>query len=166
MAPLYFEDLEVGQEWTSGERTVSDADVLAFAELTGDRSPVHLDAGYAGGTPFRRPIAHGLLVLSLASGLSTSAPAVRVQAFLGLREWHFRRPVYTGDAVRVTQRVVSTEPRGRGRRGVVGWQVRVTNQRGQVVQEGVTLLLVEARAGAPTADQGPATSGPEFVEAA
>ena len=101
-----------------------------------------LDPEFARTTPFRRPIAHGLLGLSLAGGLTTAA-TVRTVAVLGLREWHFRAPVFPGDAIRVTIRVLEKELQGRGRRGMVVWQVRVLNQDGRVVQEGVTTTLVE-----------------------
>jgi acyl dehydratase len=145
MDPLYFDDLEVGREWLSAPRAVTAADVRAFADLTGDSNPLHLDPTFARATPFRRPIAHGLLGLALAGGLTTAAPAVRVQAFLGLRDWEFRHPVYVGDVVRVRQRVAGKEARPGGRRGVVVWGVEVSNQDGRVVQRGTTRLLVEAR---------------------
>jgi len=137
----------VDAEWTSGERVVTAGDVTAFADLTGDRNPVHMDPEFARTTPFRRPIAHGLLGLSLAGGLTTQATPTRTVAFLGLREWHFRAPIFPGDAIRVTSRVLEKELQGRGRRGTVVWQVRVLNQDGRVVQEGVTGTLVEAARG-------------------
>ena len=142
-SPLSFDDLEVSQEWESDGREVTQADIAAFADLTGDRSPVHVDPHYARKTLFRRCIAHGLLGLSLSSGLSLSAPAVRTVAFLGLREWHFRAPVYPGDTIRTRVCVLEKERQGRGRRGTVVWRVQVLNQSGRVVQEGVTLTLVE-----------------------
>jgi 3-hydroxybutyryl-CoA dehydratase len=145
--PLLFDDLEVGREWVSPERVVTAADVLAFADLTGDRQPIHLDPEFARATPFRRCIAHGLLGLSLGSGLGYQAPPLRVVAFAGLREWHFRSPVFVGDAIRLRQRVVAKERRPHGRRGVVTWQVAILNQDGRVVQEGVTVLIVSARGG-------------------
>jgi 3-hydroxybutyryl-CoA dehydratase len=144
---LYFEDLEEGREWESDGRVVTAADVAAFADLTGDRSPIHLDPEFARRTPFRRCIAHGLLGLSLAGGLTAAATPARTVAFVGLREWHFRAPVYVGDVVRTRSRVLRRELRGRGRRGAVVWRVQLVNQHGQVVQEGITETLVEASAG-------------------
>jgi acyl dehydratase len=150
---MSFEELEVGAEWTSEPRVVTAEDVAMFADLTGDRNPVHLDPEFARNTPFRRCIAHGLLGLSLAGGLTTLAVPTRTVAFLGLREWHFRAPVYIGDAIRVTNRVLEKELQGRGRRGTIVWQVQVTNQDGRVVQEGVTVTLVEATRGARVRDR-------------
>ena len=143
--PLYFEDLTVGREWVSSARVVTASDVSVFADLTGDHNLLHLDPEYARATPFRRCIAHGLLGLSLAGGLSQSSPAVRVVAFLGLENWEFRSALYIGEVIRVRQRVLSRDRYGRGRRGVVRWQAEVLTGDGRVVQSGVTVLLVEAR---------------------
>ncbi len=140
---LCFEELDVGREWVSPERIVSTDDIGCFAGLTGDRNPIHLDPEFARTTPFRRCIAHGLLGLSLAGGLASESPPVRTVAFLELREWQFRAPIYPGDAIRVTSRVLEKQPQGRGRRGTVVWQIRVLNQDDRVVQEGVTATLVE-----------------------
>jgi acyl dehydratase len=157
---LSFEQLDVGAEWTSVERVVAAEDVAAFADLTGDFNPVHLDPEFARTTPFRRCIAHGLLGLSLAGGLTTTAVETRTVAFLGLREWHFRAPIYPGDAIRVTSRVLEKELQGRGRRGTVVWRVTVTNQDGRVVQEGVTVTLVEAAGAERLAAPGRVTAAP------
>ena len=70
---LYFDDLEVGQEWTSGGRTITEADVVNFAGFSGDFNPIHIDHEFAKGTPFRRPIAHGFAVFCMASGLGISS---------------------------------------------------------------------------------------------
>ena len=143
--PLCYEELEIGAEWTSEPRTVTTADVVAFADLTGDRNPVHLDPEFAKSTPFRRCIAHGLFGLALIGGMTRAAPPTRTIAFLGIREWHFRAPVYIGDTIRVRSRVLEKELQGRGRRGVVVSQIQILNQDGRVVQEGVTSTLIETR---------------------
>ena len=81
---LYFDDVEVGQEWRSLGRTISEADIINFAGLSGDFNPIHIDHEFAKTTPFRRPIAHGLLVLSLSSGLAVNSPPMRTFAFMEL----------------------------------------------------------------------------------
>src|SRR5439155_11833053 len=91
---LYFDDIEVGQEWESAGRTITEADIVNFAGLSGDFNPIHMDHEFARTTPFQRPIAHGLLTLSIATGLSVQSPAMRTLAFVSLREWHFRCPVF------------------------------------------------------------------------
>jgi acyl dehydratase len=145
---LYFDDVTVGQEWQSLGRTVTETDLVNFAGLSGDFNPIHIDHEFARTTPFRRPIAHGLLVLSMSSGLSLFFPAMRTLAFLAIREWHFREPVFVGDTLRVSSKVLEKEPRARGRRGVITWQRRIVNQEGKTVQEGVTQTLVEGRTAA------------------
>ncbi|MCI0458245.1 MAG: MaoC family dehydratase N-terminal domain-containing protein [Gemmataceae bacterium] len=145
---LYFDEVEVGQEWESPGRTITEADVTTFASFSGDFSPIHVDRAFAAATPFRRPIAHGLLVLSIDSGLSLLAPPVRTQAFLGIRRCEFKGPVFIGDTIRVRTKVVEKEPRSRGRRGMIVWQRQILNQDGKVVQDGVTCTLVEGRGAA------------------
>lgn len=149
--PLYFDELALNGEWVSEPRLVTAADVHTFADLTGDRNPIHLDAEFAKTTPFRRCIAHGLFGVALAGGLGWTTPRARTVAFLELREWHFRAPIYFGDAVRVRTRVREKQLQGRGRRGLVVWEVTMINQDDRVVQEGVTATLVEAVRGATEA---------------
>jgi acyl dehydratase len=105
-----------------------------------------MDHEFARTTPFRRPIAHGLLVWAISSGLGVSCPPMRTMAFLGIREWQFRGPVFIGDTIHVRSKVVEVEARSRGRRGVITWERQIINHEGKVVQEGVTLTLVEGRA--------------------
>jgi acyl dehydratase len=143
---LYFDDVEVGQEWDSPGRTITETDIVNFAGLSGDFNPIHMDHAFAQTTPFRRPIAHGLLVLSIASGLGTYSPPMRTIAFLKFREWILRGPVFIGDTIHVHSAVLEKELRGRGRRGSIAWQKQTINQDGKVVQEGITETLVEGRA--------------------
>jgi 3-hydroxybutyryl-CoA dehydratase len=150
---LYYEDVAVGQEWESLGRTLTEADIVNFAGLSGDFNPIHMDHEFAQTTLFRRPIAHGLLVFSVASGLGLFCPPMRTVAFLSVREWHFRAPVFIGDTVRLRTRVMDKEMRGRGRRGAVTWQRQILNQDGKVVQEGTTLTLVEGRAARKEGDE-------------
>jgi acyl dehydratase len=142
---LYFDDLEVGNEWTSGGRTVTEADIINFAGFSGDFNPIHIDHEFAQSTPFRRPIAHGFGVFSIASGLGVMTPPVRTVAMLRVRVWHFQLPVFAGDTIRTKSRVIEKTPRGRGKRGEVVWYRGVINQDGKVVQEGEIVTLIECR---------------------
>ena len=83
---------------------------------------------------------------AVGSGLGIMAPPMRTLAFLTLREWHFKAPVFIGDTVRPRSKILKKEDRGRGRRGVITWQRQIVNQEGTVVQEGITETLVEGRA--------------------
>lgn len=143
---LFFDDVEVGQQWESAGRTVTEADIVNFAGLSGDFNPIHVDHEHARNTPFGRPIAHGLLVWSISSGLVIGAPPMRTLAFLSIRDWHFKEPVFPGDTIHVRATVLEKEERARGRRGVITWQRQIINQDGTVVQEGITQTLVEGRA--------------------
>src|SRR5262249_32894161 len=91
---------------------------------------------------------HGLLVLSMVSGLSLYAPPMRTIAFLCLREWEFKEPVFPGDTIRVRTRVLEKHERARGRRGEVLWGREALNQVNKAVMQGKSLTLVEGRAGA------------------
>lgn len=154
---LFFDDVALGQEWESLGRTLTEADIVHFAGLSGDFNPIHIDHEFARTTPFRRPIAHGLLVMAIGSGLGLMAPPMRTLAFLKLREWEFKGPVFAGDTVRLRTRVLEKEERGRGRRGVITWHRQILNQEGTLVQEGVSQTLVEGRAsqGSGVRGQGP-----------
>jgi 3-hydroxybutyryl-CoA dehydratase len=142
---LFFDDVAVGQEWESQGRTVTEADVVNFAGLSGDFNPIHVDHEFARTTPFRRPIAHGMLVMAIGSGLGTLSPPMRTLAFLGLKEWRFAGAVFPGDTIRVRTKVVGKELRGRGKRGEVVWHRSIINQEGKVVQDGTSVTLVACR---------------------
>jgi 3-hydroxybutyryl-CoA dehydratase len=142
---LYFDDVQIGQEWESLGRTVTETDIVNFAGISGDFNPIHLDREFARTTLFRQPIAHGLLVWSMGSGLGLFAPPMRTLAFKSVREWIFDGPVFIGDTIRVRSKVIEKETRARGRRGVITWVREIRNQDGKVVQHGVTLTLVEGR---------------------
>jgi acyl dehydratase len=142
---LYFDDVSVGQEWRSLGRTITETDIVTFAGLSGDFNPIHTDHAFAKTTPFGKPIAHGLLVFSVASGLSLFAPPIRTMAFLQIKEWHFRGPVFIGDTIHAIAKVLEKKERSRGRRGEITWARQVINQDGKAVMEGVILTLVEGR---------------------
>ena len=140
--PLYFEDLNVGGCWHSCARTITQADVTKFAGLTGDFDPLHMDHEFAQQTPFGKPVAHGLLGLSVVAGLGSTAPELRTVAFLGIRDWQFLRPIYFGDTVHVVNEVIEKRLAGR-RRGRVSWKRQLINQNGEVVQAGIFETLVQ-----------------------
>ena len=142
--PLYFEDLNEGEQWQTYGRTMTQADIVSFAGLTGDFNPLHVDAEFAARTPFGKNIAHGLLGLSWAAGLSSMNPAIKTSAFVGVKDWKFLRPIYHGDTVSVETTVSEKHPKGR-RNGRVIWLLRLVNQRGEVTQEGYFETLVSRR---------------------
>ncbi len=102
-------ELVEGATIVSRGRTVTEADVVLFAGLTGDFNPQHTDAVWAAGTPFGQRIAHGLLVVSYALGL-LPIDAGRVIALRRLDKVVFKRPVRIGDTIRVEARVSRLRP--------------------------------------------------------
>jgi 3-hydroxybutyryl-CoA dehydratase len=140
-----FDDLAVGDEWESPRRTVTETDVVLFAGLSGDFNPLHVDHASSRSSPFGRPVAHGLLGMSIATGLISQAARIDTMAFLAILDWRFLRPIAFGDTIHAVSRVEFLEPHPNGRRGVVTWQRRVFNQEGLLVQEGRTQTLVRAR---------------------
>src|SRR4051812_30925329 len=105
---LQWKDLYVGLSFESPSRTITEADVVAFAGLTGDYSEVHTSEAFAQRTTFGRRIAHGMLGLSYAHGLMwarTGELRDCAIAFLGLSDWKFRRPIFLGDTIHVRYQI-------------------------------------------------------------
>ncbi len=146
MASLWYEEFTVGAERTTAARQVTEADIRAFAELSGDHNPLHLDDEFAAAGPFGRRIAHGLLGLVLASGLMNASGLATetLVAFLGL-DWAFRRPVFPGDSLHVRMRVAQTRPTQDPERGLVKLDVAVLDAGDEVMQEGTFTILVRRR---------------------
>jgi 3-hydroxybutyryl-CoA dehydratase len=119
-----FEELSVGQRFRSAERAVSNSDVDAFATLTGDNHPQHIDAAWAASSPFGERIAHGMLILSLAVGLVPLDPH-RVLALRRLTDVVFKRPVRLGETIFVAGEIAALRPIDE-RSGLVdfNWQIR------------------------------------------
>lgn len=141
--PLSFDDVKPGDIFHSPTRTITETDVVMFAGMTGDMNPLHVDHEYARGTPFGKPIAHGLLGLSLVAGLGSFSPWMQTAAFVGIAEWKFLKPLYIGDTVRVRTELLTKTAKGR-RHGQCQWRRTLLNQTGEVVQEGTFETLVKA----------------------
>ena len=134
-----FEALEAGQAFSTRGRTVTEADVVGFAALTGDWHPQHTDAEWAKESAFGERIAHGLFVISLAGGLVPFDPE-RVVALRRVGDVVFKRPVKLGDTLRVTGKVLETSVVG-DEAGLVGFAWNVVNQEERVVtRAGVDVL--------------------------
>jgi 3-hydroxybutyryl-CoA dehydratase len=134
----------VSAPFTSRARTVTEADVVAFAALTGDYHPQHTDAVWAADSAFGERIAHGMLVMSFAVGLVAFDPA-QVVALRRLREVVFKRPVRLGDTIRVEgteaeRRTVDDET------ALVTWNWRIVNQDDELVCRATIEALVREHA--------------------
>jgi acyl dehydratase len=143
-APLFFDDILVDSVWVSPRRTITEADVIQFATMTGDFNPLHVDYDFASKSHYRQPIAHGLLGLSWVAGLGSHFPLVNTLAFTAIRDWEFCRPLFFGDTVFVETKCVEKASAGR-RSGKVVWHRKLLNQTNQIAQQGVfeTLVSIE-----------------------
>ena len=125
------DELSVGDRFVTAPRTVTEADITSFAFLTGDSHPQHVDAAWASSSRFGEQIAHGLLVLSIASGSMPFDPD-RVVALRRVGDAVFKQPVLIGDTVHVEGEVVSVKPVDE-ENGLVECRWRVLNQHGRLV---------------------------------
>ncbi len=147
----YFDDFATGDAFTSRGRTVTEADIVNFAGLSGDFFPLHVDEEFAKNTPFGRRVAHGALVFSIATGLSTQMSLLTdsLIALYSVDKMRFTHPVFAGDTIRVTRKVTDLLPRGADR-GVVTFSVTVRNQREEPVAVFSDRLIVKRRPAAGT----------------
>lgn len=139
----YFEEIEIGQVMTSQGRTITEADIVNFGNVTGDFNPLHFDAEMMKSSMFGQRIAHGMLVLSFAVGLGNQLGATlgTVLAFKGINI-EFRRPVFIGDTIRLKTTVTEKRESSKQPGGWITQKVEILNQRDEVVQEGTWSSLI------------------------
>jgi acyl dehydratase len=147
VAPLYFEDVEVGFRFETPSRTVTEADLVAFAGVSGDFNPLHTDVAFAAGTIYGERIAHGALVLSVSTGLRQRVGLFdrTLMGLLEIRSWRFRAPVRIGDTIRVRNEVTELRPTAKPDRGIMVQRVEVVNQADEVVNDGELVMLLKRR---------------------
>jgi len=142
--PLFFDDLEIGTKYVSRGRTITESDIVAFAGISGDFNPLHTDEMWVReNTGFSGRIAHGLLILSISSGLATpELDELEIQAYLETTR-KMLAPTYPGDTVKVIQTVADLRASSsRPDTGIATFDVEVTNQDGTTVQQGTDVYLV------------------------
>lgn len=145
-----FEDFQKGDTFLSPARTVTEADIVNFAGLSGDYNPLHTDAEYGKRTIFGERVAHGLLGLVIASGLFTRTEVSlgmqeSLLALLGIQSWKFMKPIKIGDTVHLKVEVLETKETSHPERGVVMFKRTLINQHGEAVQEGEMPILLKKR---------------------
>ncbi|MBK6797853.1 MAG: MaoC family dehydratase N-terminal domain-containing protein [Acidobacteria bacterium] len=129
----YFEDYELNSMATSGTRTITEADIVNFAGLSGDFHELHMSEEFAKRGPFGRRIAHGALVFSISTGLTIQmGDSESIIAFYGVDKLRFTHPTFIGDTIRVTKVVIEKQAKD-DKRGVVAFETRVINQDDQTV---------------------------------
>ena len=146
---MYFEEFQTGQRIVSAGRTITEADIVGFAGLSGDFNQIHVDADYSAKAPFGQRVAHGLLVTSVASGLANQTGVMEgtVLAFREINEWKFIKPVFIGDTVHVVLDVKETKDLRRIGGGSVMIELTVVNQKDETVMKGVWTVLIASRPG-------------------
>ncbi len=144
---LYFEEFEVGQRFVSAGRTITESDIVTFAGLSGDYNQLHTDTQFCADSPFGERIAHGLLVLSIASGLVAQSGMIEgtVIAFREIDNWKFIQPVFIGDTVHVATQVLETKFFRRLGAGRVEIELSVINQDDDVVMKGSWHVLMASQ---------------------
>lgn len=149
MRGMYWEEWEIGAEFESPARTVTEADITLFAGLSGDYNPLHVNEEYCKQTQFGSRIAHGPLVYAIAAGLLFQLHLYddTLIAFLGFENLKFTNPVKPGDTIHARIKVLEKRETSRADRGVMKRQLEVLNQRGEVVQEGIQAFLLKRKPG-------------------
>jgi acyl dehydratase len=144
---LYFEEFEMGLQVKTAGRTITEADVINFAGVSGDYNQIHTDSEYSKETPAGARIAHGLLIMSIASGLVvlTGMMEGTVLVFREIKNWKFIKPVYFNDTIHVEVNVVSLKPYRRLGGGLVETELDVKNQNDETVMKGVWSTLIRSK---------------------
>ena len=145
----YFEEIQVSDTLVTHKRTITEADVVNFAGISGDHFYAHMDETSLEGSIFERRVAHGYFVISAAAGLFVDPKKGPVLANYGLDNLRFIQPVYPGDTIQVKltcQRKTKKDLReGQVPQGVVEWYVQVLNQRNEIVALETVLTLVACK---------------------
>jgi acyl dehydratase len=147
VAPLYFEDVAVGFRFETPSRTVTEADLVAFTGISGDFNPLHTDATYAARSIYGERIAHGALVLSVATGLRQRVGLFdgTLMGLLEIRSWRFLAPVLIGDTIHIVNEVTELRPTSKSDRGVMVHRVEVVKQDETIAAQGELVLLLRRR---------------------
>jgi len=144
MVGLYWEQWDIGSNFVSAGRTVTETDIVMFAGISGDYNPLHTNEEYCKNTLFGTRVAHGPLVYAIAAGLLFQLHLYddTLIAFLGFESLKFTKPVKIGDTIFAKVTVLEKSETSKIDRGVMKRQLQVINQKGEVVQEGVQAFLL------------------------
>lgn len=146
---LFYEDLTIGHGWTSPARTITESDVVSFAQLTGDFHPLHTNEPVAAKSRFGQRIAHGMVGLTCAIGLMLTRSGEfdeSITAFLGVKDWRFTAPVFFGETIHMRYEITDRRlSKSAPSDGIVDFRVEVLDQDDEVVQAGTLTMLVSVR---------------------
>lgn len=152
MAGKTIDEFTVGEVALSPGRTVTETDIVTYSWVSGDTNPMHTDAVHAAKSPIGQRIAHGTLVLSIATGLSARIGQLDGTAIaaLGVDEWKFLKPVFINDTIYLRTTVVEARVSSKPDRGVLVRRMEILNQHGEVVQTGLMTTMVARKSDAPS----------------
>ncbi len=138
-----FDEFTPGRTWKTPGRTITEADIIGFAGLSGDYNPVHVDEVFAAATPFGGRIAHGPMGIGMAFGLAARLDLIdgTVIALLGV-QWDFRGPMRAGDTIHAVITVQEARPTRQPDRGVLTLAFDIRDQTDATLQDGVARLLM------------------------
>ncbi len=144
---MFFDEFQPGLKIITAGRTVTESDIVNFAGLSGDFNQIHVDAENARVSPAGQRVAHGLLVLSMVSGLAVQTGMMEgtIIYFREVAEWKFVKPVLIGDTIHAIVEVKEVKEMRRIGAGSVSMEIEVRNQREEVVQRGLWNVLVALR---------------------
>jgi len=151
VSTLYFEDLVEGQRYLSRGRTVTETDVVGFAGLSGDFNPIHLDREVVKDGMFGERVAHGVLGLAMVTGFLDSLGLFThsMGAMLAIEDWQFKAPILINDTLHLELIIESKRLTSKGVSGVVRRRLRLINQHGAIVQDGVITVMIMCRNAQP-----------------
>lgn len=144
---MWFEEFEVGQQIITSGRTITESDIVSFAGLSGDYNQIHTDAEFSSKTYFKNRVAHGLLVLSIASGLAMRTGILEgtVIAFREINSWKFTLPVFIGDTIHAELTILETKSIPRLGGGSLIIEISVKNQKNEIIMKGTWTALVASK---------------------
>ena len=144
---MYFEEFSVGEKLVTEKRTITENDIMTFAKLSGDVNRIHTDPEFSKTTIFGKQVAHGLLGLSIASGLAWQTGILdgTVIAFREVKEWKFVKPVFIGDTIYVNMETIETKALPRLNGGSVTITLEVKNQNNEVCHRGSWTVLMMSK---------------------
>jgi acyl dehydratase len=141
---MYFEEFIPGQKIITAGRTITEADIVNFAGLSGDFNQIHTDAEFSKNTPFGQRIAHGLLGVAIVSGMAAQTGVMEgtVIAFREIKNWKFIKNILIGDTIHAVMEVKSTKELRRVGAGSVDIEISVKNQSDEVLMRGTWTVLM------------------------
>ncbi len=146
---LYFEDLKQGEVFESTGRTVTETDMTFFSMLSGDWNPIHCDQDFASKTRFGERLVHGAYGIAIATGMMHTLGIFEKSAvaMMSISDWKFLKPITVGMTLRLRLTILDFEAGTSARVGRVNRRLQLVNERDEVVQDGVSDMLILKKSG-------------------